>query len=40
MKCLAITHIYIFLGLPNPSLSIREIVVLCMGESEIPYLRP
>jgi len=38
MKCLASTHIY-FIGLPNPILSIREIVVLCMGESEIPYLR-
>jgi len=24
---------------PNPIFSIREIVVLCMGESEIPYLR-
>jgi len=24
---------------PNPILSIRESVVLCMGESEIPYLR-
>jgi len=38
MKCLASIHIFLF-GLPNPILSIREIVVLCMGESEIPYLR-
>jgi len=31
-------HVFIF-GLPNPIFSIREIVVLYMGESEIPYLR-
>jgi len=39
MKCLASMHIYFFFGLPNPILSIREIEVLCMGESKIPYLR-
>jgi len=38
MKCLISKHMFLF-GLPNPILSIREIVVLCMGESEILYLR-
>ena len=30
---------YILFGLPNPVFSIREIVALCMGESDIPNLR-
>jgi len=30
---------YILSGLPNPIFSIREIVALCMGESDIPNLR-
>jgi len=38
MKCLASTHIY-FNWVAQSYFSIREIVVLCMGESEIPYLR-
>ena len=33
-----LVRIYIVFGLPNPIFCIREIVVLCMGESEIPYL--
>jgi len=34
-----LVRIYVLFGLPNPIFSIREIVVLCMGDSEIPYLR-
>jgi len=34
-----LVRIYVLFGLPNPILSMREIVVLCMGENEIPYLR-
>jgi len=32
-------HIYTLFGFPNPIFSIREIVILYMRESEIPYLR-
>ena len=32
-------RMHILFGLPNSNLCIREIVVLCMGESKIPYLR-
>jgi len=34
-----LVRIYNWFGLPNPIFSTREIVVLCMRESEIPYLR-
>jgi len=38
MQCLVSKHMFLF-WLPNPIFSIREIVVLCMGESKILYLR-
>ena len=31
-----IVSIYVYFGLPNPMFSVREIIRLCMGESEYP----